>query len=493
MAWIDIAILAVVVLFGVLGVLRGVKKSALSLGAFVIAFILAFFLSTVIAEALLGIDGLKLLILGDGSFNGETFSIASLIYAGVGENYGGYSLTDSYVGVHFYAPIVEIIKSSTIQYGNLSEGMCLSIYLAFIMLSAIVGVVIFIIVRFLLMIVTAIIKSYIGKKKSIGQRFGGFFVAALQGGIVAFVATLIFTCFGGLTAIPVFGVVENEFESPNAVVCNYVYTGAYAVRDTLFLPNVGTYGRIVSLVADADYVPPEDNTEKLQGARLEMFIAVSNLNYENDPWIVDKDTKSRKFDAENANPYKADEFKKVGLDKVMQAILDYNTAAAAKIDDLEQLAGTNFSAYQNMINGTSNSINKTMKELVDEMRAYIADYDSRAFKVEDEEKSELQLDLNKGYNSIQQKLETLSGLYADLDALFDDAPDFQSIMPECVKVTDPIEAPEPDVSDEDNGDKGNDEGDGEDKGEDKGEDEGGPGPNPDDGEEKGNPDEGGEE
>ena len=155
MAWIDIAILAIVVLFGVFGVLRGIKKSALSLGAFLVAFVLAFFLANVIAEAMLGIDAVKGFVLGNGVFGEEGgFSLANLVYQGLGDNRAGIG-EGSLLAEYYFNPIAEIIAQSSV---NVTPEQGMAIYIAFIMFSAICGVAIFIVVRFLLMIVTAIVK-----------------------------------------------------------------------------------------------------------------------------------------------------------------------------------------------------------------------------------------------------------------------------------------------------------------------------------------------
>ena len=55
MSWIDIAIIALVVLMGTLGVFKGTKKSALALAAFLAAFVIAFLLTNVITELLLSV------------------------------------------------------------------------------------------------------------------------------------------------------------------------------------------------------------------------------------------------------------------------------------------------------------------------------------------------------------------------------------------------------------------------------------------------------
>ena len=61
----DIVIISLVAFFAVIGVLKGVQKSALSTCAFLVAFLLAFFLSKVVAEALLGVDGISKFVIGN--------------------------------------------------------------------------------------------------------------------------------------------------------------------------------------------------------------------------------------------------------------------------------------------------------------------------------------------------------------------------------------------------------------------------------------------
>ena len=346
MSWIDIAIIALVVLFGLIGVIRGAKKSFLALGAFVVAFLLAFFLANVVAEAFIGIDSIKNFVLGNGAFESE-FSLANWIYRGLGENTAGIP-EDAYLYQHFFAPIDQIIGGSTVTFDPV-QGR--AIYLAFLIFSALCGVGIFFIARFLLMIVTAIIKSYIGKKKTIGSRLLGFVVSFVQGGIIAFALTLVFSCVGGFAFVPGFDKIENEYEHGNAVFCNQLYGGAYAVRNHLFLPDTEMYGRmIVSVTGKGEIVDPD--TEKLSGNRLELFEDINNVNYKNDPWSVDPETQKRKFDGNTADAIVADDYKSVGFDGIIQAILDYNTQAAGIIDDttkLTDISDSDFATFCNLV------------------------------------------------------------------------------------------------------------------------------------------------
>lgn len=372
MSWVDITIIALVVLLGLFGVLKGFKKSLLSMGAFLVAFLLAFFLANVIAEALLGIDGVKSFVLGNGFGEKADFSLANWLYSAMGE--GGAKVSpDSFIGKNFYMPILEIIAKAKV---DVAPDQGLALYLAFIMFSAMCGVGIFIISRFLLVIVTVIVKSYIGKKKSPLSRLAGFCIGAVRGAMWAFAITLVFSCMGGLTFLSPIRYVENEYEHKNAVFCQYFNEGAYYIRNKLFLPDSDAYGRIVNLVFKKGYTPDPDE-EKLTGARLELFINLSNLNYEDAAWTIDPNTKKRKFD-EDATARQASDFAVVGFDAALQAIMDYNSAAAAIVDDIEQLkdfTAAQFEAYNGLVQTGSTSVYNITNDLINKLRAYKNDYE----------------------------------------------------------------------------------------------------------------------
>ncbi len=432
MSWIDIGIIALVVLCGLIGVLRGAKKSLLALGAFVVSLLLAFFLSNVVAEAFLGIDAIKNFVVGNGAFESE-FSLANWIYKGLGENTAGIP-EDAYLYQHFFAPVQEIIGASTVTFDPV-QGR--AIYLAFMLFSALCGVGIFFVARFLLMIVTAIVKSYIGKKKSIGSRLLGFGVSFVQGGIAAFAVTLVFTCFGGLAFVPGFGKIENEFEHGNAVFCNHLYTGAYAVRNKLFLPDTEMYGRLIGIVTGGEEIPDPD-TEKLAGNRLELFVDINNLNYKNDPWSVDPETKKRVFDGNIAEAIVADDYKSVGFDGIMQAILDYNAQTAGIIDDtskLAEIADSEFATLCNLVrtNDVNYSIQNSIDKLIGYLNIYIANYDAGALLTDPEKITQWNTNvLSNDYKNISDTIDELITRFAPFETLFGEYPDLESQMPERV-------------------------------------------------------------
>lgn len=427
MSWIDIGIIALVVLMGLFGVFKGFKKSLLAMGAFLIAFLLAFFLANVVAEALLGIEGIKGFVLGNGFGEKSDFSLAKWIYNSMGE--GSYS---PFLLENFYKPVLEIVAKANIVGVDAAQGS--AIYLAFIMFSAICGVGIFIVARLLLVIVTVIIKSYIGKKKSPLSRLSGFVLGAARGAMWAFAVTLVFSCFGGLTFMPAFGYVEAEYERKSAVFCQHFNSGAYYIRNKLFLPDKDMYGRLVELVFKKENTD-DPNAEKLTGARLELFINLSNLNYENQPWTIDPSTKKRVYDANNANPYNATDYADVGFDNVAKAILDYNAQAAAFIDDTVNLAEateTEFAAYNGIVQNNANSVYAKTNALFTALRGYKADYDYGK-KLTDTQMIETwnNTTLSNDYNNIRNIINDIASLYNGIE-VFGEFPDLTDIMPERV-------------------------------------------------------------
>lgn len=429
MSWIDVALLAVVVLVGLVGVFKGVKKSALSLGAFLIAFILAFFLSTVIAEALLGIDGVKDFVLGNGVDEKAQWSLAKLIYGGI----GSLKLDEkSYLFLNFYKPMADVIKTanSAIPATGINVAQAgLAIYGAFMMFSAICGVGIFIVVRLLLIIVTVIVKSYIGKKKSVLSRLGGFLIGAVRGALWMFAFTLIFSCFAGYTFIPGIDSIQNEY-GDKAVMCNYVNDWAYGLRNKLLLPDKDTYGRLVEMVYKKQS-SADPNAEKLAGDELKLFINVRNLGYDGAPWSITSQ-KKRKFDDsdETIKLRVASEFESTGFDVAVQAILDYNASIADKIDaKTTGLTSQQFTTYNKVVADPDMvNIDGLMNDLWRAMRQYEYDYNHPA---EETETTVLNSTLSQDYNVIKSLIANIQSKYETFAEVFGEFPEIE--IPELKK------------------------------------------------------------
>ncbi|MBD5131057.1 MAG: hypothetical protein HDT28_00445 [Clostridiales bacterium] len=426
MSYVDIAIIALVVLCGVIGVLRGVKKSALSLGAFLIAFILAFFLANVVAEAFMGIDGVKNFVVGDG-VNGEQFSLAKMIYALMHDSETGAvqwpvweGEEATYLGIKFYAPIIERLSGINIQVSQ-AEGF--AIYTAFLMFSAMIGVCIFIVARLLLIIVTTIVSSYIGKKKSVASRLCGFLVGVVSGGLWALAITFVFSCMCGLTFIPAFQKIEDEYEHPNKVLCGFVNDAAYGLRNSMFLPSSNMYGRIVSLVYQQQPEEPPAEEVELELKRLWLFVNVSNLNYSTTPWDVDEFNK-RTFNENDAVEIKT--YADVGFDKVIEAIKEYNKRAAEIVDDRDvEITQSMAEVYNGFVQENSTCIFTCMYNLRVALSTYSQHYADGQGLTADKAIQDQNLLLQTDYSNVKKALDDLFNSYAYVEELFGEFPAFE--------------------------------------------------------------------
>ncbi len=338
MAISDIIVIALLALFGVIGVLIAVKKSALSLAAFVLAFVVAFFLSTVVAEAMMNIDAIRLFVIG-----GDGWSLYTWIHGGIGESLSAHYPVDfaaleagaenpTALGTNFYAPIIEIIKGYGGYSAQFTIDQGLSLYLAFLMFSAIIGVALFIVIRLLLMIVTAIIKSFIDKRKTAATRLFGLVVGMVQGLGVSLAVLITLSTMGGLTFVSAFDTMSSDIQ--NSVIATHVNDWAYGMRNSLMLPNADMYGRIVELSGFT--VKEEDKSDdlgtRLIGKDLEMYNDFYNLNYLNDnPYYETTDGYGVEPEDKAKDMFDYTLYTDSGFDRAVKAITEYNAAAAEKI------------------------------------------------------------------------------------------------------------------------------------------------------------------
>lgn len=421
MSWVDIVIIALVVLLAGLGVLKGVKKSAVALGAFLVAFVISFFLAKVVAEAMLGIAGVKQFVLGSDGFSLFTW-IRSML--GDAEEFTGYS---PFIIDNFYNPVMDIIGQSNATL-NIIDGRAL--YLAFVVFSAIVGVGLFIVIRLLLTIVTVIIKSYIGKKKSGLSRALGFFVGAVRGFAWAMAITIVFTSIGGFTTLNAFNTVEGEYEK--SVIGKYVNDWSYTIRNKLYLPDADMYARIVDasgLTVDEGDKTPTDVT----GARLDIYISLMNFNCMGDKYSKDLDDKLT-VNTEVAEISPDTDFNDGGYANVIKSIMNYNATAAKGVWDKELLSGdvpaTELGQYMDIIQYGSESIYNTWNDLLNEFRNYEVLIDDSRDITNASVIEAVNRDLKSRHDRINDKLETLSSQYAALATDFGAFPELT--LPEVV-------------------------------------------------------------
>ena len=384
MSVVDIVIIALVVLFGTVGVIRGVQKSALSFGAFLVSFILAFFLAKVVAEAMLGIVAVKDFVIGT-----EGFSLYTWLNTVIPESAG---TSDSFLDVNFFKPMLDVVEQFSGLQPAFTKHNALAMYAAFVIFSAICGVGIYIIARLLMCIVTMIVKAFIDKKKSWLNRLFGFLIGVVRGVAWGFVITLVFSMVGGA---PLSYEKEGEVEQPNSAIAivrmaegdelgdgdqtpdqtpdetpdetpdqtpdgensgssnvdkakdafkwlnneydnsvlgKYFNQFAYTVRNKLLLPELDMFSRIVDksgiIIEEDDKTP----SYELSGDALDIYCMLMNVNYIDDEYTVE-DGKLVVGDGAADKLLRPQDYSHTGFSDIMTAVMDYNVAAAQKIKD----------------------------------------------------------------------------------------------------------------------------------------------------------------
>lgn len=405
MSWVDIVIIALVALFACAGVLRGVKKSSLALAAFSVAFVAAFFLAKIVAEALLGIESVNKFVLGS-----DGFSLYNWLHASIGS-----AEPSEFLVKNFYEPVLEIVNGfgGYTETFTVAEGQAL--YLAFTLFSAICGVGIYIVVRILLCIITAIIKSFFAKKKSGLNRLFGFLVGALRGALWAFALTIVFSAVGGFSFVGAIGKIETEYES--SVLGKYVNEYSYAVKNSLFLPDENMYARIIDrsgfTVADGD----RDPQDRLVGTRLEIYAYLYDLNYTENVYTVENgELKVR----ENGDALKIDAsaYGDSGFDNVIRAIMAYNETAAENVKTaLADADNSTLRTYVEVLNDGTSAISAQITALVSDIYNYELKIDESKNLTDAGEIESANRDLKNLYDNIIAELGTLKTSYAAMSAL----------------------------------------------------------------------------
>lgn len=410
MSWVDIVIIALVVLFALVGVLRGVKKSAVALGAFLVAFLIAFFLANIVAEAMLGIEGVKKFVLGSDGFSLYTWLLKAL--SATEENV---FVPSDFISEHFYAPVTEIISGFSGYTTTFTQVEGMALYLAFTVFSAICGVGLFIVARLLLVIVTVIIKIYIGKKKSGLGRLFGFFVGVVRGTIWAFVITIIFSCFGGFTFIGGIDKIETEYES--SVIGKYVNEYSYAVKNKLFLPDEDMFSRIVKvsgLTTDSEDEPNND----LIGLKLEIYCDLLNLNYDGANGVAYSYTNGTFSDnSGNCNLISVSAYEESGFGAVVSAIMEYNRRAADGIKNngtLDNATPATLSSYKSIIQQGNGSIFSQWNTLLSDLHNYELEISESKDLTHPELITSANASLKTAYDDLIVKFEAIKSTYASL-------------------------------------------------------------------------------
>lgn len=411
MSWVDIVIIALMGLCALFGVFRGVKKSLLSTAAFVLSLVIAFFLSKVVAEALLGIEGVRNFVLG----NGEHWSLYKWLFERTNT-----VLPSDYLNSVFYQPVTEIISA----YPGYTTAFTLekgrAVYYAFMLFSAICGVGIYLVSRLILSIATVIIKSFIGKHKSGVSRLFGFVFGAGHGFLWAMLITLLFTMIGGFTFVSFINTVETEYEQ--SVVAKTVYDWAYVVRNKVYLPDKDMYARVVDR-SGLNIIPDEDEGEgedafPLSGAKLDIYVDFINFNYGVVACTV-TDGKPSYTDDYEQHEYNAADYESTGFHTAFGNILEYNASAVQRIYDgaLNEADNETLELYKNTLKFDEESIYDLLNSLKPALDNYKLHIEEANGYTDPALKADANADLEQEHDAIAAILDKIAERYAKLALL----------------------------------------------------------------------------
>lgn len=419
MSYVDIAILALVVLFAVIGVLRGIKKSTLAFGAFLVAFVISFFLAKVVAEALLGIEAIRMFVIGKDGFSLYTWLNGSIVISeGNSVMFAGETAPSDFISDNFFAPMIELVGGYALS-ESFTISNAVALCSAFTVFTAIVGVGLFIVVRVLLCLVTMIIKALIGRKKSWLGRLGGFGVGILRGACWSIALTIVLSTIGGFTFNGAIGKIESEYE--RGVISPYVNRISYSIKNKLLLPDLDMFSRIVAksglVLKDEDVNPEHD----IAGYERDLYIDFMNLNYKDTAYSYDSATGKITFN-DQAHKREPSDFETSGFDAVVQAIMTYNETAANKIRTdrvLKETESSTLLEYKTTLSDSSNSIyNQWTQHILTDISNYESKIEQGLAQTSQAGKEEANNVIKTAYNNLVARFETLKTSYAAFGDVF---------------------------------------------------------------------------
>ncbi len=200
MSYLDIAFLALVVLFAIVGVWKGFIKSAIGMFGWIVALLIAFFCAKPLAEWLAG-GVCKGIVTGDKSlysfFYGKLPEAVVSLPAGASAEEISAAL-GSGVFAALIKPFVSLFTSSDFMATSATVGEGVALVLANAVFTLLCGIVLFIVARLLMSLFGRFASSAIDSSRALTavNRFLGLLLGAARG---ALYACILLFCAGFLT------------------------------------------------------------------------------------------------------------------------------------------------------------------------------------------------------------------------------------------------------------------------------------------------------
>lgn len=191
MNYVDVAIIAVIVLFALIGLWKGMAKTSIKLICFAASIVAAYFISDYLLTKALSVGFIKRLVAGEG------FSLYGMYYGGLVPEIAEATVAPEIGGIFgaFVTPMIERFTAmgGTEAYG-ITYGQFIALNLSVNTLSILLTLVIYGIVRIVAHIVAWILKKIFvhGKPKALGRIFG-FVAGAVRGAAIVAVLLVVST------------------------------------------------------------------------------------------------------------------------------------------------------------------------------------------------------------------------------------------------------------------------------------------------------------
>lgn len=203
MSYLDIAFIALIVLFALIGVKRGFIKSVIGMFGWIVSLLIAFFCAKPLAEWLAG-GVCKSIVSGDKSlysfFAGKLPESIMTLQAGASAEQITAALGSGIFSA-LIKPFVGLFTSSEFMVSSATVGEGIALVLANAVFTLICGVVIFIVARILMSLFAHFANSAIDSSKTLtaANRFLGFLLGAARGALLACVLLFCASFFTGFS------------------------------------------------------------------------------------------------------------------------------------------------------------------------------------------------------------------------------------------------------------------------------------------------------
>jgi len=219
MSYIDIAIIAIVVLFGLLGLKTGFIKSIIGFFGTIVSLIAALFLTGIAAEYLLRhVPFFTNLVLGTGkgSLNGLLYSMMPAALKALPAGATGAEIAGALGGNFFSQMLGQFIRLlGTTGSDELSVAQMASLLLAGHIFTLLVASTLFFLIRLVVWIISMVANAILKDKKvSALNRFFGFLLGLLKG---SFFVVLIFAVMSFMITMPLLDPVNRELDEKTVI------------------------------------------------------------------------------------------------------------------------------------------------------------------------------------------------------------------------------------------------------------------------------------